>query len=81
MVVYVCEPRSPQCVDFTPPFSFKLLSCPAPEPDLGIWDVHTCLVFLSSEAPHQLLLCVKRSSSVIVDVNELTEHFITLAFV
>ncbi len=31
---------------FTPSFSFKLLSCPAPEPDLGIWDVHTCLVFL-----------------------------------
>ncbi len=35
-----------QCADFTPSFSFKLLSCPAPEPDLGIWDVHTCLVFL-----------------------------------
>ncbi len=35
-----------QCADFTPPFSLKLLSCPAPEPDLGVWDVHTCLVYL-----------------------------------
>ncbi len=36
-----------KCADFTSPFSFKLLSCPAPEPDLGVWDVHTCLVFLT----------------------------------
>jgi len=40
--------------DFTPPFSFKLLSCPAPEPDLGVWDVHTCLVFLTLQQLNQL---------------------------
>lgn len=34
-----------------------------------------------AQKPHQLLPCVKRRSSVIVDVNQLTEHFITLAFV
>ncbi len=27
--------------------SLLLFRCPAPELDLGVWDVHTCLVFLS----------------------------------